>query len=77
MYETVIWVAWGAVLFALIFEWKKRSHYMLLSAGIVSVLCMIVADFAPSVLDASLQPLEPVLRSNLWLTIHVLTITIA
>jgi ABC-type transport system involved in cytochrome c biogenesis permease subunit len=28
-------------------------------------------------LDASLQPLEPVLRSNLWLTVHVLTITIS
>lgn len=77
MYETVIWVAWGAVLFAGFFEWKKKNRFMLISAGIVAVLCMIVADFAPSVLDASLQPLEPVLRSNLWLTVHVLTITIA
>lgn len=77
MYETVIWVAWGAVLFAGIFEWKKKNRFMLISAGIVAILCMIIADFAPSVLDASLQPLEPVLRSNLWLTVHVLTITIA
>lgn len=77
MYETVIWVPWGAILFAFFFEWKKKSNFMLISAGIVSVLCMLVADFAPNVLDPSLQPLEPVLRSNLWLTVHVLTITIA
>jgi ABC-type transport system involved in cytochrome c biogenesis permease subunit len=32
---------------------------------------------APSILDPTLQPLEPVLRSNFWLTVHVLTITIS
>ena len=32
---------------------------------------------APTILDPTLQPLEPVLRSNFWLTIHVLTITIS
>jgi ABC-type transport system involved in cytochrome c biogenesis permease subunit len=32
---------------------------------------------APVVLDSTLQPLEPVLRSNYWLTVHVMTITIS
>ncbi|HPI40563.1 MAG TPA: cytochrome c biogenesis protein CcsA, partial [Pseudobdellovibrionaceae bacterium] len=31
----------------------------------------------PAVLDPTLQPLEAVLRSNFWLTIHVMTITIS
>ncbi|NCY22584.1 hypothetical protein EBX31_11610, partial [bacterium] len=31
----------------------------------------------PAVLDPSLNPLVPVLRSNFWLTIHVLTITLS
>jgi ABC-type transport system involved in cytochrome c biogenesis permease subunit len=33
----------------------------------------LLASYAP-VLDESFQPLQPVLRSNFWLTIHVLTI---
>lgn len=77
MYETVVWVPWGAVLFALIFEWFKKSKYIVFSSAICSVVCLILADMAPGVLDASLQPLEPVLRSNLWLTVHVLTITLS
>lgn len=77
MYESVIWVSWGTILFAFFFEWKQRAKFILLSGAVVATLCNIVADSAPHVLDASLQPLEPVLRSNLWLTVHVLTITIS
>jgi ABC-type transport system involved in cytochrome c biogenesis permease subunit len=32
---------------------------------------------APLILDPSLQPLEPVLRNNFWLLVHVMTITIS
>ncbi|MCA9891079.1 MAG: cytochrome c biogenesis protein CcsA, partial [Anaerolineae bacterium] len=38
---------------------------------------MVLADTAPVILDPSLQPLEPVLRSNMWLVIHVMTITLS
>ncbi len=77
MYESVVWVSWGAVVFAMIFESISRKRYVLLSGGVVGTLCLIIADMAPTVLDASLQPLQPVLRSNYWLTIHVLTITLS
>ncbi len=77
MYETVIWVPWGAVLFALIFIKFNGNKFFLIAANIVAAVCLILADMAPVILDASLQPLQPVLRSNLWLTVHVLTITIS
>lgn len=77
MYETVVWVGWGVVLFAGIFTILKKNKWLPLVGAIVATLCMIVADFAPVILDGSLQPLEPVLRSNLWLTIHVMTITLS
>jgi len=77
MYESVVWVSWGTLLFGMIFEWIYRRKYLLLSANIVGVICLIVASLAPTILDPSLQPLEPVLRSNMWLTIHVLTITLS
>ncbi len=77
MYETVVWVGWGVVLFAMIFGFRRSKTWILLVGSVVATLCMIVADFAPVILDSTLQPLEPVLRSNLWLTIHVMTITLS
>lgn len=77
MYETVIWVSWGSILIAMCLQCIKRSKYLLLSANIGSVLCLILADMAPVVLDPSLQPLQAVLRSNYWLVVHVLTITLS
>lgn len=77
MYETVVWVAWGAIFFGTIMELIYRRRHILATALAVGILGLIVADLAPTVLDPSLQPLQPVLRSNFWLTVHVLTITIS
>ena len=75
MYESVIWVAWGAMLFALIFEAVYRARYFAVCASALAVICLILADNVP-ILDGSIEPLVPVLRDNMWLTIHVLTITL-
>lgn len=76
MYESVIWVAFGAVTFALIFEFLYRARSYLMAACSGAVVCLALADQLPAVLDPSIRPLMPVLRSNFWLTIHVLTITL-
>ncbi len=77
MYETVVWVAWGVIVFTALFSLIKKKKYILLAGAMIAALCMIVADRAPLILDGTLQPLEPVLRSNLWLIIHVMTITLS
>ena len=77
MYETVVWVPWGCVVFGLILYWTQKSKLLLTTAAAVSIFCLILTDLAPTVLDASIHPLEPVLRSTLWLTTHVLIITIS
>jgi cytochrome c-type biogenesis protein CcsB len=77
MYETVVWVAWGVIVFTTIFSIIKKKRYILLSGTLVAAVAMVVADRAPLILDSTLQPLEPVLRSNLWLIIHVMTITLS
>jgi ABC-type transport system involved in cytochrome c biogenesis permease subunit len=43
-------------------------------ATVMSAFGAWVTWMAPSVLDESFSPLQPVLRSNFWLTVHVLTI---
>ena len=48
-----------------------------MAAAAVSTVALVLADNAPSVLDPSLQPLQPVLRNNFWLVIHVMTITLS
>jgi ABC-type transport system involved in cytochrome c biogenesis permease subunit len=77
MYESILWVAFGAALLALIFSLRHRSQTYLLAASPVVILCLIASDLQPAVLDPAMNPLVPVLRSNFWLTIHVLTVTLS
>ncbi len=77
MYETVLWVPFGSILFGLLVGKWGKSPLPYISSCVVAILCLIVADMAPVMLDPSIQPLEAVLRSNFWLMIHVLTIVIS
>ncbi|MEM7771514.1 MAG: cytochrome c biogenesis protein CcsA, partial [Cyanobacteria bacterium P01_A01_bin.37] len=76
MYESVVWVGLGVAAIALLFELTSRAKYYLLAAAPLSVLCLVLADRLPAVLDPSISPLVPVLRDNFWLSIHVPTITL-
>lgn len=77
MYETVVWVPFGCVLFGFILERFLKNKILLACASAVAVFCLILTNLAPAVLDSSIQPLEPVLRSTFWLSTHVLIITIS
>jgi ABC-type transport system involved in cytochrome c biogenesis permease subunit len=77
MYESVIYVGAGVALFGLIFELIYRQRYILTAAAAVSTVALVLADNCPTILDPSVRPLEPVLRSNFWLVTHVMTITLS
>jgi len=72
MYETVIWVSLVAAVLSLIFELIYRRGFIALAGAGVALLGTITAANVP-LLDPSIKSLQPVLRSNFWLTIHVLT----
>jgi ABC-type transport system involved in cytochrome c biogenesis permease subunit len=74
LYETVIWVALVAAAIGLILEAIYRSVYPAAAAAGVAMLCTIIAANAQSVLNPNIEALNPILRSNYWLTIHVITI---
>jgi cytochrome c-type biogenesis protein CcsB len=76
MYESVVWVSFGAALFALILELVYRPRYYLVAVAPLSVVMLLLADQFPAVLDPSIGPLVPVLRDNFWLSVHVPTITL-
>lgn len=74
MYETVIWVAFMSAIFALVLELIYRRKVIALAGALVATLGLILADQLPLALDPKISPLVPVLRTNFWLTVHVLTI---
>src|SRR5690606_29332740 len=45
MYETVIWVAWGSILFAAILEWVYKIRLTLFAGLLVGVVGLVIADF--------------------------------
>ncbi len=77
MYESIVWVSWAAAFFALILSLCLKAPMIRHFAGLVATLALILAQKFPTLLDPSITPLVPVLRSNLWLTVHVLTITMS
>lgn len=54
MYETVVWVGFGAVIFAMIIEAVYKWRFILLAGSAVGAFCLILANLAPAVLDKSL-----------------------
>lgn len=76
LYDTMPFIAAGIILLALIAEALTRKRLALALAPLLGFFCLVMArryEFE----DASdpMNPLDAVLRSNYWLTIHVLTIT--
>lgn len=75
MYESVIYMGWGVLLFAGIFELVYRQRIFGLCGAGMGVIILTLADMLP--FDPAISPLVPVLRSNYWLLIHVMTIVIS
>lgn len=77
MYGTMIWVAFGVCLFSLILFALYRNFAVIGSLWILSGAILLLTESLPLVLSPDLDPIVAVLRSNLWLTVHVLTIVIS
>lgn len=77
MFGTMLWVGFGVGLFSTLLFYVYK-HYLLTSLLQFSVfLVLLLAHSIPLVLSPDMDPIVAVLRSNFWLTIHVLTITIS
>ncbi|HLX59856.1 MAG TPA: cytochrome c biogenesis protein CcsA [Planctomycetota bacterium] len=84
MYESVVWVGFGAVVFGLIFELIYRKRFYMVCGAAAGFVCLVLMDEMPVLMgnvnapgfESQIRPLVPVLRDNFWLTIHVLTITL-
>ena len=77
MYESMIWVSSGVLIFAIIFFIRYRTLLYLVAALPISLGLLLIVSQMPILLPENIDPLVPVLRNNYWLTIHVLTITLS
>lgn len=77
MYGTMIWVAFGISLFSIMLHYLYNNKILIGVMFIASSGFLLLTESIPLILSPNMDPIVAVLRSNLWLTIHVLTIVIS
>jgi len=77
MYGTMLWVSLGVGLFAALLFLLYKNFHLTGLLWIGSSALLLLTESIPLVLSPDMDPIVAVLRSNFWLTIHVLTITIS
>ena len=75
MYEVMVWVSFVVTALGFAFYARYRGTTYLLAALPVGCLVLLLVQQLPVAFSGSIEPLQPVLRDNFWLTIHVLTET--
>lgn len=69
MYESLLFLAWGVGLFAVIAYAVMRNRVVVLNAAVMATLTMLLTDLLP--IDGFIHPIPPVLAGTAWLAIHV------
>ncbi len=69
MYESLLFLAWGVGLFAVVAFAVMRNRLVVLNANAMAALTMMLTDLLP--IDGFVHPVPPVLSGTPWLAIHV------
>ncbi len=69
MYESMLFLAWGVGLFAMVASIFWRQRMVVFNAAAMSALTMLLIDLLP--MDGFIHPVAPVLSGTVWLAIHV------
>jgi cytochrome c-type biogenesis protein CcsB len=75
MYESLVFMGWGAIALGLVSESVYRRRFIALAAALTGFLCLSFAENLP--IHSSINPLVPVLAHTFWLSVHVMTIMLA
>ncbi len=69
MYESLLFLGWGAGFFAVLATPLFRNRLVVLNAATLSAITMALTDLLP--IDPFIHPMAPVLSGTPWLAIHV------
>ncbi len=75
MYESLVFMGWGAIALGLVPEMLYGKRFIGLAAALTGFLCLAFAENLP--IDSAINPLVPVLAHTFWLSVHVMTIMLA
>ena len=75
LYSSAVFVGWGAVFLAIIIERIYRNGIGSATAGMIGFLTLIIAHHLSASGD-TMEAMRAVLNSNLWLSTHVVVITL-
>ena len=77
MYETVMLAGFIANVLGIIFYFKWKEKFILITGLLLNIFTLFMLEFSTGMLDASINPLMPVLKNNFWLGVHVFTVMIS
>jgi ABC-type transport system involved in cytochrome c biogenesis permease subunit len=75
LYSSAIFIGWGAVVMGMILERTFKGGIGLVASGLIGFVTLIIAHHLASSGD-TMEMLRAVLDTNLWLSTHVVVITI-
>ena len=74
LYETFVFVAWTCVLLGIVLEFQQKNSLGVMAGSVAGLLFLLIAG-RYSLEGDTMGMLAAVLDSNLWLTTHVVTIS--
>ncbi|MBU0616980.1 MAG: cytochrome c biogenesis protein CcsA [Planctomycetes bacterium] len=75
MFESLLFLSWGAGAFAIVSLIVLRDRFVPLTASVMGAAALILADRLP--IDHFVRPIVPVLQDTIWMSIHVPIIMIS
>ena len=75
MFESLLFLGWGAGAFAILSVFVLRHRLVVLTASAVGAVALLLADLLP--LDQYIRPIVPVLLDTVWMSIHVPVIMVS
>jgi len=69
MFESLLFLSWGMVAFAIVSTFLLKHRLVPLTAAAMGAASLMLADVLP--LDEFVRPIVPVLRDTVWMSIHV------
>jgi len=75
LYSSAIFIGWGTVIIGLILEWIYRDGIGSICASVIGFITLIIAHHLAESGD-TLEMLQAVLDTNIWLATHVVVITL-
>ncbi len=69
MYESLLFLAWGTSLFAVVATVVQRQRLVPFTAAFMAALTMLLCNVLP--MDGFVRPIAPVLLGTVWMSIHV------